>query len=84
MLRPITCGGRANSTRGSFEALRKSASIAMVMPGQIAPPRYSPLADHGVEGGGGAEVDHDQRAVVLSKAATALTIRSAPTSRGLS
>ena len=43
VLRPTTCGGRANSTRGSFEAFWNSASMAMLMPGQMAPPRYSPL-----------------------------------------
>ena len=43
VLRPTTSGGRANSTRGSLEAARKSASMEMWMPGQMAPPRYSPL-----------------------------------------
>ena len=39
---PITALGRAISTRWSFDARSKSASIEMWMPGQITPPRYSP------------------------------------------
>ena len=42
---PTTWGGRANSTRGSLEALRKRASIEMEMPGAMAPPRYSPRGE---------------------------------------
>ena len=41
----MTWGGRANSTRGSFEAEWASASMEMLIPGQIAPPRYSPFCD---------------------------------------
>ena len=37
----------------------KSASAEMPMPGVMTPPRYSPLAETHVEGGGGAEVDDD-------------------------
>src|SRR6266545_4204256 len=33
VLRPTTCGGRTNSTRGSRAALRKRASIEMATPG---------------------------------------------------
>ena len=43
-LRPITDGGRAMSTFGSFAARCANASAAIPIPGAIAPPRYSPAA----------------------------------------
>ncbi len=45
MVRPITDFGLAISTRWSFEARSKSASIEIWMPGQMTPPRYSPRAE---------------------------------------
>ena len=84
VLRPSTFSGRMRSTRGSLEADWKSASMLMVMPGQMAPPRYSPLADTA------SKVVAVPKSTMTSGmgqrawAATALTMRSAPTSAGLS
>ena len=45
MVRPIADFGRASSTPCSIEARAKSASMAMPIPGKIAPPRYSPASE---------------------------------------
>ena len=42
---PITALGLTNSTRESFDALWKRASVEIMIPGAMAPPRYSPLED---------------------------------------
>ena len=55
------------------------------MPGAITPPQIVALVVDHVEGGGGAEIDDDQRRPGRSDAPpTALARRSAPTSCGLS
>ena len=87
VFRPMTWRGRANSTRGNRAACRKSASLEMPMPGQIAPPRYSPF---GVTTSKVVAVPKStttrpwRPSPNSSKPATALTMRSAPTSRGFS
>ena len=84
VVRPITLLGRAISTRWSIEARSKSASIEVWMPGKITPPRYSPWAETQ------SKVVAVPKSTAMagppssSKAATAFTMRSAPTSRGFS
>ena len=80
----MTLSGRSNATRGSLLARWNSASMEIAMPGAIAPPRYSRL---GVTASKVVAVPKSTMMSPcghLSYAATALTMRSAPTSRGLS
>ena len=84
VLRPITLRGSTSSTRRSAAARANSASRLMSMPGKMAPPRYSPLAEMA------SKVVAVPKSTTMvgppnrSKAATASAIRSAPTSLGLS
>src|SRR5271156_2725316 len=81
---PITLPGSLISTRGNRAARANNASDEIPNPGAITPPRYSPFA----------EITSNVIAVPKSttmqgppyswNAATPLTMRSAPTSRGLS
>ena len=41
----MTLEGHSTSTLGSFEARWNSASTAIIRPGAIRPPRYSPFSD---------------------------------------
>src|SRR5271155_3754631 len=84
VLVPITLPGSLISTRGNRAARANNASDEIPNPGAITPPRYSPFA----------EITSNVIAVPKSttmdgppysaNAATPFTIRSAPTSRGLS
>ena len=84
MVRPITVRGRAISMRWSIEARSKSASIATWMPGKIAPPRYSPRSETQSKVVAVPKSTAITGAPISSTAATAFTMRSAPTSRGFS
>ena len=61
---PITFWARWMATRGSSAAAWCSASIERLAPGAITLPSKSPFSRHDVEIGGGAEIHHDQRALV--------------------
>jgi len=37
--------GLTNSTLGSFAALSNNASLAILIPGEMAPPKYSPVSE---------------------------------------
>ncbi len=85
VLLPITPTGSTNSTRGSCAVDANNACAAVSNPGAIAPPRYSPFADTA------STVMAVPKSTItlccpgnIACAATALAIRSAPTSRGLS
>ena len=84
VLRPITLRGSISSTRRRAAARAKRASRLMSIPGKIAPPRYSPLAEMA------SNVVAVPKSTTIvgppkrSKAATASAMRSAPTSLGLS
>ena len=84
VFRPTTFGGFAISTRGSFAARAKRASALIWMPGAITPPRYSPLPDTQSNVVAVPKSTTISGPLKRSYAATALTIRSAPTSRGFS
>ncbi len=43
MFRPIVVGGGLRSIRGSFAVLWNKASAAIIIPGAMAPPRYTPF-----------------------------------------
>jgi hypothetical protein len=62
----------------------KSASIEVWMPGKITPPRYSQLRDTQSKVVAVPKSTAITGPPNISKAATALTMRSAPTSRGFS
>ena len=84
VLRATTLPGRASSTRGSFAACSYRASALIWTPGAMTPPMYSPLGlmtSHVVAVPKSTTM---QPALISSNAATALTMRSAPTSRGFS
>src|SRR5579864_1441866 len=88
VVRPMIVDGLRTSIRGSRAARWNSASAEIWTPGQIAPPRYSPFAliassvvavpKSTTMSGACAERPN------FSYAATLLTMRSAPTSHGLS
>ena len=81
---PTTRGGRASSTRCSRAARENRASALICTPGVITPPRYSPF---GVTQSKVVAVPKSTTItdpLAHSYAATAFTIRSAPTSRGFS
>jgi hypothetical protein len=81
---PITFGGRAMLTRGSLDARKNSASRLMPMPGAMTPPRYTPSPPMTSKVVAVPKSTTMHALFQRSKAATALTMRSAPTSRGLS
>ena len=74
--------GLRTSTRGRRAARWKSASAEIPMPGQITPPRYSPPREmtSKVVPVPKSTTMTGPSASVCSRAATALTMRSAPTS----
>ena len=81
---PTTLAGGFISMRGSFAARANSASIEISTPGAMAPPRYSPFeltTSKFVAVPKSTTIRAERYRV---QAATALTMRSAPTSRGLS
>ena len=84
MFLAITVRGRSSSTLRSWAPRRPSASREMSMPGEIAPPTYSP------RGLTTSKVVAVPKSTTMAgpsyrlAAASALTTRSAPTSRGLS
>ena len=84
VFRPITDLGREISTRGSLAARWNNASAEMPIPGQIAPPRYSPRAEMASKVVAVPKSTTMHGPPYSSNAATAFTIRSAPTSRGAS
>ena len=81
---PITDLGRAISTRCSMEARSKRASMEMWIPGKMAPPRYSPDSETQSKVVAVPKSTATMGPPWSSKAATAFTMRSAPTSRGFS
>ena len=81
---PTTERGRVSSTRRSAADRAAAASEDTCTPGAIAPPRNSPLAETT-----STQIDEPKSTTIaavpyLWKAARQLTIRSAPTSLGLS
>ena len=84
VVRPTTRGGHATSTRGSFAVRAMSASSEMPMPGTITPPAYSPLAVTTSNVVAVPKSTTIEAPLMRSVAATALAMRSAPTSFGLS
>src|SRR5215475_8322493 len=81
---PMTFPGSLISTLGSLAARANSASEAIPRPGAMTPPRYSPLAEMASKVIAVPKSTTTQGPPYLWKAATPLTMRSAPTSRGLS
>ena len=61
---PITVWVRWMATRGSRAAAWCSASADRLAPGAMTPPSIIAVLADDIEGGGGAEIDHDQRALV--------------------
>ena len=80
----MTDRGRASSTRRSCAPRAPSASTEISMPGAIAPPRYSPLADTASKVVAVPKSTTMHGPPKSSTAASALTTRSVPTSLGLS
>src|SRR5450830_627518 len=81
---PITDAGFVSSTLGSLAAREKRASVEMPIPGAMAPPIYSPLSLMAQNVVAVPKSTIISGPPYFSIAATALTIRSAPTSLGFS
>src|SRR5660398_210254 len=83
VLFPMTLPGSTNSTRLNLAARCQSASMETSIPGAIAPPRYSPSLETAAKVVAVPKSTTTQGPPYISYAATAPTIRSEPTSRGL-
>ena len=84
MFVPMILPGSLISTRGSRAACENSASEAMPRPGAITPPRYSPRAEMASKVIAVPKSTTMHGPPYLLNAATPFTMRSAPTSCGLS
>ncbi len=84
MLRPMAAGGVASSTRISRAARCDRASRPLSTPGAITPPRNSPSADTTSSVVAVPKSTTTHGPPCRANAATALAMRSAPTSCGLS
>ena len=80
----IAIPGFVNSTLGNLDASWNNASLDILIPGQIEPPRYSPLSDIAQNVVAVPKSTMINGYPYFSIAATAFTILSAPTCLGLS
>jgi hypothetical protein len=84
VVRPITPLGACRSTRYSLEACENSASAEILIPGAMTPPTYSPVSLMMSKVVAVPKSTTTTGGPYRAIAAIALTIRSAPTSLGLS